>query len=99
MKECFKRDDDIPLEIPAFIVTTNHPNTWKSQPKNCVRVNRGMINLLLKKSKDENLHVFCCEGTFKKAHQHVLEERLKSRIKSVWKEAKGLVGVSISLSG
>lgn len=57
VKECFKRDDDIPLEIPAFVVTTKHPNIWKSQPKNCVRVNRRMIDQLLDEKGGE-MHLF-----------------------------------------
>lgn len=111
VKKCFKKDVEIPLEIPAFVVTPKHPNFWVNQPKNCVRVDRGMISMLLKESHDEregemylfdfitDLHTFCCEGKFQKAHQHLLEEKLKSRIKSVWKEAKDLVGVSMSFSG
>lgn len=110
VKECFKKDNETPLEIPAFVVTTKHPNIWESQPKNCVRVNRGLISVLLKKGEAEkegemhlfdfitDLHAFCSEGKFKKVHQHVIEEKLLHRIKTVWKEAKGLVGVSFSFS-
>ena len=105
VKRCFRKDDETPLEIPAFVVTPKHPTSWETPPKNCVRVNRGLISRFLKEEEGEmhlfdfitDLHVFCCEGKFEKATQDLIKKELLLRIKSVWKEAKSLVGVSFTL--
>ena len=105
VKMCFRKDDETPLQIPAFIVTPRHPNTWDTLPKKCVRVNRGLISRFLKEEEGEmhlfdlinDLFVFCYEGKFEKATQDLMKKELLLRIKSVWKEARSLVGVSFTL--
>lgn len=99
---CFEEKHKTPVEVPAFVVTNEHPSSWENA-LNCVKVNRGFFDIFLQKGDIYlfdllvDFHGFCAKNELNKANEKIINEKIFFRLKSVWSEAKEILGVSLSL--